>query len=285
MRAGACAALLAVVTAAAFGDVHDREEQLIYSLAVFNGTGYSSTFGAASSDTLYLLADVDNFVTLRKTFVYYRPADAALKTDATLLDAAVEGVLEISGRSGDSQSLPPEYYTYYYYQPGSDAAAAWRTATGPEAHRVHLDYTEKLRRYREGMDDYRLDRATYDYMIGELERRIRERTEAGDDVTRLEEVLRGLEAPARPLFPEEYAVPPVRVERAFVVNLPAGRYRARLVGRGGRILEGSEKTIVVFGRFGEPTVGYEVIPGDKWNRPVDSRSSGAVIYVDGSSDL
>ena len=285
MRAGACAALLAVVAAAAFGDVRDREEQLIYSLTVFNGTGYSSTFGAESSDTLYLLADVDNFVTLRKTFVYYRPADAALKTDATLLDAAVEGVLEISGRSGDSQFLPPEDYTYYYYRPGSDAAAAWRTATGPEAHRVHRDYTEKLHRYRDGLDDYRLDRATYDYMVGELERRIRERTEAGDDVTKLEEVLRGLGAPARPPFPEEYAVPPVRVERAFVVNLPAGRYRARLVGRGGRILEGSEKTIVVFGRLGEPTVGYEVIPGDKWNRPVDSRSSGAVIYVDGSSAL
>ena len=285
MRAGACAALLAVIAAAASGEVRDREEQLIYSLTVFNGTGYSSTFSAESSDTLYLLSDADNFVTLRKTFVYYRPADAALKTDAALLDAVVEGVLEISGSAGDSQSLPMEDYTYYYYQPGGEAAAAWRTAAGPEAHRVYLDYTEKVRRFREGMDDYRLDRATYDYVAGELERRIREAEEAGGDVTRLEQVLRGLDAPARPAFPEEYAVRPVRVDRAFIVNLPAGRYRARLVGRGGRILEGSEKTIVAFGRIGEPTVGYEVIPGDKWPRPVESRSNGSVIYVDGSSDL
>lgn len=285
MRAGACAALLAVIAAAASGEVRDREEQLIYSLTVFNGTGYSSTFGAESSGTLYLLADADNFVTLRKTFVYYRPADAALKTDAALLDAVVEGVLKISGSAGDSQSLPMEDYTYYYYRPGSEAAAAWRTAAGPEAHRVYLDYTEKVRRFREGMDDYRLDRATYDYVTGELERRIRETEEAGGDVTRLEQVLRGLDAPARPAFPEEYAVRPVRVDRAFIVNLPAGRYRARLVGRGGRILEGSEKTIVAFGRLGEPTVGYEVIPGDRWTRPVESRSSGSVIYVDGSSDL
>ena len=285
MRAGACAALLAVIAAAASGEVRDREEQLIYSLTVFNGTGYSSTFGAESSGTLYLLADADNFVTLRKTFVYYRPADAALKTDAALLDAVVEGVLEISGSAGDSQSLPMEDYTYYYYRPGSEAAAAWRTTAGPEAHRVYLDYTEKVRRFREGMDDYRLDRATYDYVTGELERRIRETEEAGGDVTRLEQVLRGLDAPARPAFPEEYAVRPVRVDRAFIVNLPAGRYRARLVGRGGRILEGSEKTIVAFGRLGEPTVGYEVIPGDRWTRPVESRSSGSVIYVDGSSDL
>lgn len=285
MRAGACAAVLAVIAAAAQGDVHDRAEQLVYFLTVFNGSGYSATFSAESSATLYLLADVDNFVTLRKTFVYYRPADAALKTDATLLDAALEGILEISGRGGAARSLPMEEYTYYYYKPRSEDTANWRTATGPEARRVYSDYAEKLRAYREGIDDYRLDRATYDYMAGELAQRIRERKETGGDVTRLEEVLRGLDAPAGPVFPEEYAVRPVRVERAFVVNLPAGRYRARLVGRGGRVLEGSEKTIVAFGRLGEPTVGYEVIPGDKWNRPVDSQSSGSVIYVDGLSDL
>ena len=48
--------------------------------------GYSRTFSAESSDTIYLLADTDNFLSLRKTFVYYRPAEDALKIDTTLLD-------------------------------------------------------------------------------------------------------------------------------------------------------------------------------------------------------
>lgn len=283
MKAAACAALLAAIATAAQGEIHDRDEQLVYSLTVFNGNGYSSTFSPESSDTIYLLADRDNFLALRKTFVYYRPADDALKIDTTLLDATVDGFLEISGGAVDSQHLMMEDYTYYNLR--SDGAANWRTATGPEAHLAYLDYTEKIRRYREGMDDYRLDRATYDYMVDELERRIREQRLTGGDVARLEAVLRGLAAPARPRFPEEYAARPVRVERAFVVNLPAGRYRARLVRSDGKILEGSEKTIMAFGRLGEPTVGYEVIPGDKWNRPVESRSNDSVIYVDGSSDL
>lgn len=283
MRAAACAALLAAIVTAAQGDVHDRDEQLVYSLTVFNGSGYSSTFSPASSDIIYLLADTDNFLALRKTFVYYRPADDALKIDTSLLDATVDGFLEISGGAVDSQHLPMEDYTYYSLR--SDGAANWRTATGPEAHLIHLDYTEKIRRYREGMDDYRLDRATYDYMVSELERRIREQRETGGDVARLEAVLRGLAAPARPRFPDEYAARPVHVERAFVVNLPAGSYRARLVRSDGKILEGSEKRIMAFGRLREPTVGYEVIPGDKWNRPVESSSSDSVIYVDGSSDL
>ena len=283
MKPVTCVALLVAIATATQGDSHDRDEQLIYSLTVFNGSGYSRTFSADSSDTMYLLADTDNFVTLRKTFVYYRPTDDALKTDTTLLDMAVDGSLEISGGNVDAQSFSMEDYTYYNLR--SDGEARWRTATGAEAHHVHFDYTEKLRRYREGLDAYRLDRATYDYMVGELERRIEEQQQKGGDIARLEEVLRGLVAPAGPEFPEEYAAAPVRVDRAFVVKLPAGSYRARLVRGDGKVLEGSEKTIVAFGRFGEPTVGYEVIPGDKWNRPVESNSKHSVIYVDGSSDL
>ncbi|MCZ0951419.1 MAG: hypothetical protein OXJ56_02450, partial [Rhodospirillaceae bacterium] len=166
-----------------------------------------------------------------------------------------------------------------------DGAARWRTATGPEAHRLYSDYTQKLRAYREGLDAYRLDRATYEYMVAELEKRIEQQSREGGDTARMEEVLRGLAAPARPEFPDEYAAAPVRVDRAFVVNLPPGSYRTRLVRGDGKVLEGSEKTIVAFGRFGEPTVGYEVIPGDRWNRPVESNSRHSVIYVDGSSDL
>ena len=287
MKPAACVALLAVIATllatAAQADSHDRDEQLIHSLIVFDGSGYSRNFSAESSDTIYLLADTDNFVTLRKTFVYYRPADDALNTDTTHLDAVVDGSLEIAGRTGHAQSLQMEDYTYYNLR--GDGAARWRTATGPDAHRVYADYQEKLRAYREGLDAYRLDRATYEYMVGELERRIEEQNRTGGDTTRLETVLRELVVPTGPAFPEEYASAPVRVDRAFVVNLPAGTYRTRLVRGDGKVLEGSEKTIVAFGRFGEPTVGYEVIPGDKWNRPVESNSRDSVIYVDGSSDL
>lgn len=283
MRAGTCVALLVVIVTAAHGDTHDRDEQLIYALTVFDGSGYSSTFSAESSDTMYLLADSDNFLTLRKTFVYYRPADDALNTDTTLLDETMDGFLEISGRNVDSQSLLMEDYTYYNL--GSDGAASWRLATGPDAHLVYLDYKEKLRKYREGMDDYRLARATYDYMVNELARRIEEQTRKGGDIARLEEVLGGLVAPGRPEFPAEYTAPPVRVDRGFVVNLAAGTYRVRLVSRDGRVLEGSEKTIMAFGRIRQPTVGYEVIPANQWNRPVESTSNDAVIYIDGSSDL
>jgi hypothetical protein len=277
------AAIATVVVTTALADSHDRAEQLIHSLVVFNGSGYSRTFSAGSSDTIYVLADTDNFVTLRKTFVFYRPADDALQIDTTHLDVAVDGFLEIVGTNGDERSLQAVDYTYYNLR--GDGAAHWRSATGPDAQHVYADYKERLRAYREGLDQYRLDLATHDYMVTELRRRIEEQNRTGGDTAKLEEVLGELEVPTGPAFPEEYAAAPVRVDRAFVVNLPPGTYRARLVRSDGKVLQGSEKTIVAFGRFGDPTVGYEVIPGDKWNRPVESNAAGSVIYVDGSSDL
>ena len=42
----ACVALLVVIVTAAQADSHDRDEQLVYALTIFDGSGYSSTFSA-----------------------------------------------------------------------------------------------------------------------------------------------------------------------------------------------------------------------------------------------
>ena len=43
-------------------DVQTREEQLIYSLAAFNGMDYSRTFSRQGKDAIYLIADENNFL-------------------------------------------------------------------------------------------------------------------------------------------------------------------------------------------------------------------------------
>ena len=149
VKPAACVALLAVIATllatAAQADSHDRDEQLIHSLIVFDGSGYSRTFSAGSSDTIYLLADTDNFVTLRKTFVYYRPADDALNTDTTHLDAVVDGFARDRLDEDRPCAILLQMEDYTYYNLRGDGAARWRTATGPDAHRVYADYQEKLR--------------------------------------------------------------------------------------------------------------------------------------------
>ena len=58
-----------------FGQAPVRTENLIYSVLAFNGRDYSPTFVRAASGTIYLIAGVDNFLTVRKTLVYFWPLD------------------------------------------------------------------------------------------------------------------------------------------------------------------------------------------------------------------
>jgi hypothetical protein len=75
------------------------------------------------------------------------------------------------------------------------------------------------------------------------------------------------------------------VEEAFILNLPVGEYSIRFFNTDGSVMEGSERKVVVFQKRRSEGTGLEVIPGDKWTRPVESTTPSSVLYVDGSSEL
>jgi len=97
--------------------------------------------------------------------------------------------------------------------------------------------------------------------------------------------LQELKAPPEPQYPTEYIVPPVPIQNAFILNLPVGEYRIRFFSEDGQIMEGSERKIVAFEKRRAEAIGLEVIPGDKWTRPVESKTPASVLYIDGSTDL
>jgi hypothetical protein len=101
-----CAGLL-------FADVPVRDEQFIYSILAFNGKDYAGTFARKEADTIYLVADVDNFVTVRNVFVYFWPITQDWKTDTSALNIPFEGTLELSGREAEPQMLGMTPYTFY----------------------------------------------------------------------------------------------------------------------------------------------------------------------------
>jgi len=69
------------------------------------------------------------------------------------------------------------------------------------------------------------------------------------------------------------------------VDLPPGEYAVRLAEPGGRVVEGSDKRLVVYRWRRTGGVGYEVIPGDKWTRPEESKTPASVLYVNGTTGL
>ena len=260
-----------------------REEQFIYSVLAFNGRDYSGTFARREASTIYLIANVDNFITARNTFVYYWPTTGEWRTDTSVLNVPFAGMLELSG--GRQEPVRIEMTPYTYYNVRGEYELNWKVAKEMEAIVVWRDYIQRMDAYRNALMEYRRQQAAYDVTLNELSTRITRQRNRGEDVSGLIDALRSLSTPSEPEYPGGYTVPPVPVQNAFVLNLSVGEYSIRLITEDELVMEGSERRIVVFDKRRADAIGIEVIPGDKWTRPIESRIPGSVLYVDGSTDL
>jgi len=283
IQAIAVVVLLLVFPAVSFAQVPVREEQLIYSILAFNGRDYAGTFTTKQAEAMYLKADVDNFLTVRKTLVYFWPITQDWKTDTSALNVPFEGRLLLVGPDGKDRALESTPYTYYNVR--GEYELNWKVAKGPEADQAWGQYQEIMNAYWASVQQYYQERAAYEAMLSELTSTITRLRDEGRDVSRLIEVLRELKAPPEPQYPRDYVVPPAQVSEAFILNLPVGEYSLRFETLEGELMQGSEIRVVVFEKRRAEGVGLEVIPGDKWTRPVESKTPASVLYVDGSADL
>jgi hypothetical protein len=276
--------LLALAAAMVSADVPVREEQFIYSILAFNGKDYSGTFIQKNSDTLYLLAGVDNFLTARNTFVYYWPLTEDWKTDASVLNVPFQGTLELrGGREREPRIVASTRYTYFNVR--GEYELNWQVAKAEEADQAWKKYSDLMDAYYASVQKYYQARSLYEAVLNELTVRITKMRDQGKDVSKMVEGLQKMSAPKEPEFPKDYVVPPRPVEEAFILNLPVGEYSIRFFAADGSVMEGSERKVVVFQKRRSEGTGLEVIPGDKWTRPVESTTPSAVLYVDGSSEL
>jgi len=283
LRIAAAALLLLLCTGVLFADVPVREEQFIYSILAFNGRDYAGTFAREEADTIYLVADVDNFITVRNVFVYFWPITQDWKTDTSTLNVPFEGTLELGGRQAEPEKLGMTPYTYYNIR--GEYELNWKVAKEAEAEAAWQHYQGLMDAYWRSVSEYYEKRAAYEAMLNELTITITRMRNEGKDVTALIDALRELKAPPEPQYPTEYIVPPVPVQKAFILNLPVGEYQIRFFTEDGQIMEGSERRIVAFEKRRAEAIGLEVIPGDKWTRPVESKTPASVLYIDGSTDL
>ena len=279
------AVILAVLCSlpSAYGDVPTRTESLVYSILAFNGKDYSETFAPETADTIYLIAGTDSFLSLRKTLVYFWPLTGELKTDTQNLDEELAGTLECTGPGRARRSFAPIRFTYFNVR--GEYELNWRVARGAEADAEMQRWRGIVERYRAAVDDYQRRSMAYEEELAALTSRIQRLRDQGRDVAALVDELTELKKPEQPPPPADYVVPPAGIREAFILNLAEGTYAIRLRNPDGTIMEGSEKRLVVFNRRRAESIGYEVIPGDKWTRPVLSHTPSGVLYVDGSTTL
>ena len=284
LRGGGAAALVLLLGAAGLAaQAPLREEQFVYSIVAFNGRDYAGTFARREADTIYLMADVDNFITARNALVYFWPITGEWKLDLSELDVPFEGSLELGGRGREPRAVGMTPYTYYNVR--GEYELNWKVATEAAAEAVVQHSRELIAAYYDAVQAFQRERALYEELLNELAGVITTLRKEGRDVTALVAELEKLQPPAQPEPPDHYVVPPSTIQQAFILNLPVGQYDIRFLTADGEVMEGSERRIVTFARRRAEAVGLEVIPGDKWTRPVESTSPASVLYVDGTTDL
>ncbi len=275
--------LLLLPLSLAVAEVPVRSEQLIWSLLAWNGRDYSHAFALESSDTIYILAGADNFLSMRKTLMYWWPLTSEWKTDTDTLNVQFPGTLELRDARGALKKLPLQEYTYFNVK--GEYELNWNVVTGEVARQELAKYARLYESYFKDVQDYQGKQAAYDAEMQALLVRIQRLRDEGKDTAAQLERMEGLQKPVAPEAPTFYVVPPVEMQQAFILNLSPGRYAIRLVNPDGTVMEGSEKTVLVHDRRRSGGVGFEVIPSDKWTRPESSVTPSSVLYVNGSADL
>ncbi len=264
-------------------EVPVRTESLVWTCLAFNGRDYSPSFAPESSDTLFLLGGVDNFLSLRKTLVYWWPLTASWKTDTDSLNIQFPGTLELSDGRGLVRTLQATPYTYFNIR--GEYELNWKVVTGDSARRELAKYADLYDSYFKAVRDYQQRTTAYNVEMQSLGARIQKLKDAHRDYAPLLQRMTTLPEPTAPTPPSYYEVPPAEMEQAFILNVPPGRYSIRLRDPQGRVMEGSEKTVVVHEARRTGGIGYEVIPSDKWTRPEESVTPSSILYVNGVADL
>ncbi len=247
-----------------------REEKFVYATTSFDGLVYSSAMVLPENESIYMLADVKNILAPRRTLVYYWPITNRFLPDWGAKNELVEGVLEIYQNGELIHSVTLQDYVIQYDR--DNPLETLNLAVGEEAFAAYAHYESLFEAYRDALFEHY-----------EAQQRYREE---------LDEIIRNNEPgqvdpedlPVRPEPVADFTLLSTEPNKAYPIELPAGRYSLLMRGANGIPIPDSRKNLVVFGPERQG-VAYSIVPQARWNRPEDSPHPESVIYTVTGSTL
>lgn len=244
-----------------------KERQFVYSISAYTGQGYEGSFAPQQMGTIYLMANRPAILNAQRTDVYYWPITREYMADWFGFQEEVAGKLEIVKDGKVVESLERTDYSYVY---PSGYGGRQELRLGEEALAAYEDYQNRIDAYYDAVSAYYDAYAEWQRIMGEILREVQE-TGVYKDPSEIPE------PPTQPTPPADFAYQP---RKAFIVDLPPGRYTVRVRDDAGNVVAGSEKRLDVFAARREGT-GLSVLPEHKWTRGFQSDDPSDIFYLDG----
>lgn len=228
------------------------KRQVVYGLTLFNGFGYQGTFCPEEIETIYMIGNSNNAFTINMTDVYFWPITKEYKADWQGFNQRMEGTLEILQNNKVIKTFAMKRYTLYY--PDSSSNEAKELIFEKKAELAVKDFKDKSDAFNEAIFKYYQANEDYNNLVKKF---------FADPSTFKNKF------PPKPTQP----IPPAGfytdLEQGFIINLPVGKYLARLKDPQGKVVAKSEKELISFPALSKG-VGYDIIPEEKWTAPTKS---------------
>ncbi len=257
----ALAALLAVSPALAIEP--EMREVVVTHNRVWDGYAYKENFVPSAVDDLFLMPGVDNAVNFVRTLEYYWPLSRQTYVAFERQHDDVPGTLVIRDARGAVTEIERQPYSILY--PEGAVRGTGELLWGEDAERGYAAFREEEREFVRELTS--IQRATTAY-----EAALREAASArlrGEGVRAV---------PPAPKRPQPLLKLVTEPQPAFRVNLPAGRYEAMLV-EDGQEIAGTRKTLQVIDVEGSDVAVLDIVPEERWTRPIQSNRADDRVYV------
>jgi hypothetical protein len=255
--------LLVVFATAAVALEPDRREAIVVSARVWDGYQYKETFVPSNRDEILLLSGQDSALSFVRTQEYYWPLSRQVYVDFERQRDEVPGVLRIERDGALAAEVLQQPFSILY--PEGAINGNGRLLWGAEALDAFARHQQDERAF--ARDLVAAQRASTEY-----EHRLLESGAARVQGAKAEVI-----QPPPPL-PEPSLRLVTQPAPGYRIALDPGLYRLSLV-QDGKPVPGTVRQLRVIDAEGRAAVVADIVPEERWTRPLASNSPVARVFV------
>lgn len=241
----------------------EQRESIVISARVWDGHQYEETFVPSSKEEMALISGQDSAIVFVRTLEYYWPLSRRVYVDFERQRELVKGELVIRRDGAVIASEALQRYAILYREGAVNGKG--QLLWGQEAERAYSEHQENERRFSQEFSAAQRAHAEY-------ERRL-----VSSGAARLQgQPIDAIEPP--PPLPQ----PSLRLVTAptagFRVRLEPGTY-AMAMEQDGHPLPGTRRVLRVMSLTGRAALVADIVPEERWTKPLASNSQAARIYA------